>query len=62
MSHEEIKRMAESVGLVGLSANELDRLSILTLEARANLVRLPKPRKEDEPAHVFFVPQRTFKR
>ena len=59
MSHEKIKRMAESVGLVGLSANELKRLSILTLEAQANLGRLPKLRKEDEPAHVFFVPQRT---
>ena len=59
MSHEEIKRMAELVGLVGLSADELDRLSILTLEARANLIRLPKLRKENEPANVFFVPQRT---
>jgi len=47
--------MAESVGLVGLSPDELERLSMLTLEAQANLVRLPKLRKEDEPAHVFSV-------
>jgi hypothetical protein len=59
MSHEKIRRMAESVGLVGLSPLELEQLSILTLEAQANLVRLPKQRKENEPAHVFFVPQRT---
>jgi hypothetical protein len=55
LSHEKIKRMAESVGLVGLSPDELERLSMLTLEAQANLVRLPKLRKEDEPAHVFSV-------
>jgi hypothetical protein len=53
MSHEEIKRMAESVGLVGLSADGLDRLSILTLEARANLVRLPKLRKKRARKCIF---------
>jgi hypothetical protein len=59
MSHEKIKRMAESVGLAGLRPDELERLSRLTVEAEANVRRLPKLRKEDEPAHVFFVPQRT---
>ena len=55
MSHEKIKRMAESVGLVGLRPDELERLLMLTLEAEANVARLPRPQKEDEPAHVFFV-------
>lgn len=58
MNREEIRKMAEYVGLVGLDSEALDRLSTLTAEAERNVAQLPRRRKEDEPAHVFFVPQR----
>jgi len=58
MNRYEIQKRAEEVGLVGLDSEELDRLLKLTLETEANVARLPRRRKKDEPAHVFFVPQR----
>jgi hypothetical protein len=57
MKHE-IQKRAEQLGLVGLDSEALNRLLELTMEAEANVARLPGRRPEDEPAHVFFVPQR----
>ena len=58
MNREEIQKRAKQMGMVGLDTETLDRLLALTLEAEANLARLPRLRNADEPAHVFFVPQR----
>lgn len=60
MNREEIQKKAEQVGLVGLDPEVLDRLIVLTAETEANVARLSRRRKGDEPAHVFFVPQRAF--
>lgn len=59
MNREDIQKWAEQMGMVGLDTETLDRLLTLALEAEADVARLPKLREADEPAHVFFVPQRT---
>lgn len=58
MNRKDVQKWAEQMGMVGLDTETLDRILALALEAEANVARLPKLRKADEPAHVFFVPQR----
>lgn len=58
MNREDLRKMAEQVGLIEADSETIDRLLILRAEVEANVARLPKRQSGDEPAHVFFVPQR----
>jgi hypothetical protein len=57
MKRDIVQAMAEAIGLTGLDAGEVDRLTALTAEAETNAARLPRRHRDDEPAHVFVVPQ-----